>query len=144
MTITVQCPLDDCTSDFEKDTREEAENSVVAHVTSSKGIHEGIGYQKARTLLDLEDISDTDVSEDISDNRETTDNSDSNGLGLGGPPEPSTGDDDPSDGVDGADSLTCTGCADDLDVSEEELREEFGDEAVRLNCSCGETMRWSA
>lgn len=48
------CPVDGCERTFERETEEKARSSVISHVSGSTDeAHSGIGYQKAKKLLDL-------------------------------------------------------------------------------------------
>lgn len=149
MTVTGTCPVEGCSSTFERETNAEARNSVVAHITSSKGAHEGIGYQKAQKLIDLHsdiggsDNSDTGSEPDSSD-AEISESEDA-GLGLPGAPEVAQEDtDDEGDRGDEDDGLACTSCGDPLGVTDDELADAYGAGPVKLTCECGNKMEWSA
>jgi len=83
-------------------------NSVIAHISSSKGEHEGIGYQQARSMVDgdpVEQADGVDDSDDITDEPADADggeegDADSDGgLGLSGDdPFESAPEPDESDG----------------------------------------------
>jgi len=107
----VDCPVCDWKPDDDADN---PRNSVVAHMSSSKGEHEGIGYQKAEQMLDVDatmsgDNSDTmdntasidaDAdSDDLDDAAADADDASDTGLGLSGPPD-TTSATDPSDAAD--------------------------------------------
>jgi len=52
------CPVDGCGRTFERETEQKARSSVISHVSGSTDkSHSGIGYQKAKTLLDLRGAS---------------------------------------------------------------------------------------
>lgn len=57
--MTYKCPVCEWTPDSDVD---DPENSVIAHMSSSIGEHRGIGYQKARTMLNVNENG-TDTAE---------------------------------------------------------------------------------
>ncbi|WP_436909952.1 hypothetical protein [Halosimplex marinum] len=65
-------------------------NSVIAHISSSKGEHEGIGYQQARSMVDGEPDEPVDDPAGITDDSTDADAGDDGdtggdgGLGLSG------------------------------------------------------------
>jgi hypothetical protein len=86
---------------------ESPRDSVIAHMSSSKGEHEGIGYQKADAMIDADEaVNGTpsqetpDTDSDFESDEEPSESTDG-GLGLsGGPPvETDNSDPTPADGT---------------------------------------------
>lgn len=91
----VDCPVDGC------EYSNENEGSVLAHASSSKGDHKGVGYQKARQMLDISGEN-TDSGSDSSGSEPDS-----------SPTAPEFPEADDGDGGDGAGSMegaTCPQC----------------------------------
>lgn len=98
----ISCPI--CDYEPEPDV-DDPRNSVIGHMSSSKGEHEGIGFERAGAMLDANDaVESEDLQEDDADPVETDDREqnvddepdqdDDAGLGLSGEPDVSTSDQD--------------------------------------------------
>ena len=114
---------------------------AVANTESADGEEPGTSVEDAPDTSPM-DVLDTSTSADADAAR-----TDGSGLGLDGPPEaPTDQGDEPDDGDldDDHDELECIGCGDPLGVTDDDLRERFGDGPAFLTCECGKEMRWSA
>jgi len=81
-----ECPIDGCT--YSNDNQ----GSVVAHMSSSKGDHEGIGYQKAEQML-THSSSSTDAmdSSEPDNGPDSVSGSDGSASAQDGPDSPQAG-----------------------------------------------------
>jgi DNA-directed RNA polymerase subunit RPC12/RpoP len=83
-----------------------------------------------------------EVDEDVDVQEETVTDGGSAGLGLSGPPEMPTVDEDDVD--DEPETYDCTKCDEDLELTESDLEEAYDGDPVGITCQeCGHKMRWT-